>query len=809
MKANRAKDKFHPIRAVAAILLCLGMGLAMTAGPAAAEPGLQPSSQTNGTPYVDRSVGAETSSQPASGSPGQRETAPSAGLLSHRIVATIPLTPGVGLEPSVIAADPRSPLVYIGNAGSRDITIISGTEVLGMVAGLSEGPDWYEIDLLVHPSTGLLYTVETSQDPFLIGQRNITLRVLSTTQVLDTLRLGSCGISHDACGISGAAFQPTTGYLYLLRWVSVEPLGGWEYLTILDGTTCVGQYTFSHTFPLAVDVDPLRGYVYTAAAGWGPGLDQVRVLSGTTLLGTVPISLCYSDLRIEVQPRTGLAYVQSEESNLAILSGTTLLDSLQVGEIADLAAHPGNGYLYISHPATPSVTIVSGTAVLTEVAVISPGGSLEVNPATGLVYLRHPEADFITVLSGTEVVAQIPAAGGDRAIEANPFTGLVYALEGDYAGVVLEGTSRLADLPGAAPQPRMMEEDPKSGRLVLLSSPPALSLIRGQEILATTPLTASVKQMAIHPESGLIYLALSKENAVLVMSGTTLLATVPVSDTPLGIAVQPQNGLVYVPDFSGVLNILSGTTRLFALPLSSGSLGGVAADTQSGLIYVTDPGQDKVHILSGTEVVADIAVEHDPRSVAVDPAWGYTYVEARVGGSQVLQIIQGIHPLTETIDLGPYCWVASMVPSAGGYLYVHKLVGSPTSSPADQVVLVRGKEKVGEWSFPQGTHFTWMESHPSKGYLYLGHAGYGSRLSIGVGPILAYSMTVGGGSWVRAIAVDVEAGRVYVATDHAVAILEEYLPYRFHLPILLKNCLEGGNPSPTEGPPYPTCRPYP
>ncbi|MGC9084298.1 MAG: Kelch repeat-containing protein, partial [Anaerolineae bacterium] len=69
---------------------------------------------------------------------------------------------------------------------------------------------------------------------------------------------------------------------------------------------------------------------------------------------------------------------------------------------------------------------------------------------------------------------------------------------------------------------------------------------------------------------------------------------------------------------------------------------------------------------------------------------------------------------------------------------------------------------------------------------YLGHAGYGSLLSIGVGPTLAYSMTVGDGSWVRAIAVDAGSGRVYVATDHALTILEEHLPYRIYLPLLPK-----------------------
>jgi len=48
-------------------------------------------------------------------------------------------------------------------------------------------------------------------------------------------------------------------------------------------------------------------------------------------------------------------------------------------------------------------------------------------------------------------------------------------------------------------------------------------------------------------------------------------------------------------------------------------------------------------------------------------------------------------------------------------------------------------------------------------------------------------MAVGDGSWVRAIAVDAETGRVYVATDHAISILETEQAYQFFLPLLTKD----------------------
>ncbi|MGC8960757.1 MAG: hypothetical protein ACP5OO_13450, partial [Chloroflexia bacterium] len=61
----------------------------------------------------DRAPQADSLVVAGTGLPSTPETTSSApGLSSHRIAASIPLTPGIGLEPRAIAADPRSPLVY-------------------------------------------------------------------------------------------------------------------------------------------------------------------------------------------------------------------------------------------------------------------------------------------------------------------------------------------------------------------------------------------------------------------------------------------------------------------------------------------------------------------------------------------------------------------------------------------------------------------------------------------------------------------------------------------------------------------------
>ena len=699
-------------------------------------------------------------------------SAPRAGLQYHRVVATIPLTPGIGRNPVAIAPDPYGPLVYVANAGSRDITVLSGTTVLGMVAGVNEGtmPD-YGIRVEVHPSSHILFAVEDMlESPY---NKAIHMQVVSSTAVITTVQVGGCSIQGGGCGTTDMAFQPTTGYLYLLTWYqSHDLLPLWGQVGIWEGTTEIASLGFEDVLPRFVATDRQRGYVYVTADF--TLTDAVLVMSGTTLLGTVPVT---GAGLIEVQSRTGLAYVQSAE-HLAMVSGTASMGDLAVGDVAALAADPASGYLYVSHPHTPTVTVVSGTAVLTEVEVISPAGRIEVDPTTGLVYLRHPDASFLTVLSGTAVLTRVEVLSSSSLIAANPNTGLVYTADGPSSMAVLAGVSRLATIPPAAPQPQAMERHPRTGQIVVLSSPPALTWIQDQAIVATTALTATPAQMLIHPTSGLIYLTLPAESAVLVLSGTTLLVTVPTESPPTDIAVQPRTGLVYVPGYDDTLDVLSGTVRVATLYRGGHGQARVAAHAGNGLVYVTDLWSQAVHVFSGTQAVTDVAL-YAPYDVSVEPQSGYTYVAA--GGGK-LWVLSATTVIT-SIDLGAFNVVDMQPAPASGDLYLHLGVRGVYVG-WDQIGIVRGTGQPTMWPLPWPSNvlFSTLEPHPAMSYLYAGRAGYGSILSVGVGATLVETLTVGDGSWVRAIAVDPAAERVYVATDHAIAVLEVEAPYRFFFP---------------------------
>jgi hypothetical protein len=347
----------------------------------------------------------------------------------------------------------------------------------------------------------------------------------------------------------------------------------------------------------------------------------------------------------------------------------------------------------------------------------------------------------------------------------------------------------VAVLPPAAPQPRALELHPRTGQLVVLAAPPALSFIAEERVVATVPLTAAVEKMLIHPANGLIYLTSEQEDAVLVLSGTALLATVPAIGFPTDIAVQPRTGLVYVPGYRGVLNVLSGTTRVAALPWGAGGPARVAANADNGLVYVTDRSSNAVRVFSGTEAVGDVVI-HAPHALAVEPRSGYAYVGA--GGGKLWVI--SATAVVGAIETGPYS-VIDMQPSpSSGDLYLHLGIRG-IYTEWDQVGIVRGLGQLLTWPlpWPSNTRFACLEPHPSRSYLYAGHAVYGSLLSIGVGPAPAETLAVGDGSWVRAIAADPRTERVYVATDHAVAILQAELPYRFFMPLILVGPRAGGD----------------
>ncbi len=708
-------------------------------------------------------------------SPGE---AFSVAPLSYRITGTIPLTAGVGSGPAAIAADPNSPLVYIANEDSHDITVVSGTKVLGMVAGVREetpgtGSPFYSMRVEVHPSTGQLYAIEGMDGRCVVQSQAFWMQIIQETEVLTTVPLISCAIPHGGgCNVVDLDVQPTNGYLYLAETVSYPAAPRQSWLLILEGDKEIARLDFPRILPQSVVADPQRGWVYMTA----PYTNSFFIISGTALLDTVPISAAG---QVRVQPATGLVYVQSGEEQLVVLSGTTNLAQITVGTISDLAAHPVNGYLYVSHPTTPTVTIVSGTEVLTEVAVISPAGKIEVNNATGLVYLRHALAPVVSILSGTEVFTQVQVAGGNATIESNPVTGLVYAVEGENAVAVLEENSRLGTLPAAFPPPRAMEINPLNGQIVLVGSgaSSALALIQGEESVATAPLTFTPDQLVVHSHSGLFYLTVPPAQRVEVMSGTTQLASVHLEGRPQDIAVHPLNGLVYVPALDGALYILSGTVPT-TLSLSPDALAHVAVDTGRGWTYVTD-NQQRLYILTGTEVITEVQLGEGPifnhGLVAVEPRSGQVYV----GGNDSLWVISGTSVITHV----PYPYVATQpielwASSSGGYIYAL----FPLEYICSRVQVLQGMNWVAEWALPG--YLALLEPHPNANTVYVGPGAPGGLLSVGVGATLVTTMTVGDGSWVEAITVDPASERVYVATDHAVTILEEVMPYRYYLPLL-------------------------
>jgi hypothetical protein len=47
-----------------------------------------------------------------------------------QVIATVTLSPGVGIAPGSVGVNPATGYVYVANSGSYDVTVISGTSVI-------------------------------------------------------------------------------------------------------------------------------------------------------------------------------------------------------------------------------------------------------------------------------------------------------------------------------------------------------------------------------------------------------------------------------------------------------------------------------------------------------------------------------------------------------------------------------------------------------------------------------------------------------------------------------------------------------
>jgi YVTN family beta-propeller protein len=178
-----------------------------------------------------------------------------------------------------------------------------------------------------------------------------------------------------------------------------------------------------------------------------------------------------------------------------------------------------------------------------------------------------------------------------------------------------------------------------------------------------------LQPVVVDPNTGLVYVASWSHGKMYVLDGTTVVANYRAGWGIKDMVIDASRGYIYLahsepnatyPHNISVFNI---ATKTFTyISTNQGSQSGsraVTVDPISGYAYFTNPGQDNVTVLQGTNVVATLPAGDTPWGIGVNPNTGYVFVTNRTSNNitvikelSVVKTIpaQGLQPFAVGVD---------------------------------------------------------------------------------------------------------------------------------------------------------------
>ncbi len=462
---------------------------------------------------------------------------------------------------------------------------------------------------------------------------------------------------------------------------------------------------------------------------------SVFIMSGTTPVGEVILPYTVTD--VVLHPRTQLLYVTMQRipfppvsTDLAVISGTTVLTMMSAPMAGPLVPHPDSGDLYLG------------------------------------VYVYGPNSE-VWILSGTQKVATVLISGMLYQIVYHPHSRLTY-VSGQDELKVLNGRTVSASLP--ITETYMIAPDPDSERAYLTHlSSDWLTVLSRTEVITRIPFPRGYNPIAVIPGTGEVVAGAFFDQEVHVFSrDLKLLGVISMPVRPRQI-FPTEDGWVYVAgwgDSSGVtlpsdLLVLSRTTPVAEYPNGFG-LGSLAL-SPDGRLYALDLFSGHFHVLSGTEVVTSVAfspwsyplILPQERRLEVDPGTGWAYVALP---GMWLWIWQGEGWITRSLPSG-----IKLLRAAPDYGVIF---GGKDYYVVDEIYAITGTEIL---SLPIGGDLSGptkdLAVDPERGYLYVGGLGQVAVLSLTTPITVSQWLTTVSGMYpLRALAAHPSSGLAYVGS---------------------------------------------
>jgi YVTN family beta-propeller protein len=328
---------------------------------------------------------------------------------------------------------------------------------------------------------------------------------------------------------------------------------------------------------------------------------------------------------------------------------------------AVVVVDPTTGYAYVLAHQRPyhypdpnaNLMIISGTEVISSSTSADYGGALAVNPNLGYVYM--PVHGGLAVISRTEIVGVIPIDEGPMT-----FIGRAIGVEPNSGYIYVNGYDWAT---------MCIPEVLWCGGFVWI-------LINGWS--TRLGVGGMVEAIGVHPATGYAY-ATCRTGGLWDLRYTVVIhRTEEISQVPSfgeAIGINPDNGYVYIAEADqNRVHVLSGTQVIETLATGMEPRA-IGVNPRTGYVYIANSGSNSVTVISATQVIANLTVGLAPEAIGVNPESGYIYIAN--AGNDTLSLISS----TQVI------WTLSAVQAPGavgvnpdvGYVYVVNYDGATTS----------------------------------------------------------------------------------------------------------------------------------
>jgi YVTN family beta-propeller protein len=467
--------------------------------------------------------------------------------------------------------------------------------------------------------------------------------VNGSQSLVNPRQAGPTGSASTGADPRFATYDPTNGVVYVADY-GVGGIG--DTVSAISGTSDTVTSVTVGRGPFEMAYDPQDGSIYVPDSG----ASTVSVINATTNQ-VATVNVCSEPHSATYDPTNGYIYVPCWLGQLSVIKGGSSVSTLTIGGDPRNAAYdPSNGLLYVTDSLGTNsdgyltVIYTSNFTIDKNIPVGEYPNSTVYDPYHGYVYVSNPLSNDVSVIEvANNSEKNVTVGSTPQGLTYDPVNHRVYV--GDWGtsnstGVyvsVINGT-RNETILDVGHRPYYGVYNPANGWIyfadfgssaVSVIQPTASNDFPSQNIsVGTAPFSVTYD-----PGNGGIYVPNEgSSNLTIIPTGVeTNVSSPSVQSSPRFPAVDTFNGYVYVPNYdNNSVSVINGTTNTpvtSPLSLPSGSEPWSAIfDPVNSRVYVVDTGIDKVSVISGTTVIANVTVGSYPLFALFNPAGDNVYV---------------------------------------------------------------------------------------------------------------------------------------------------------------------------------------